>query len=211
MADDLTQTQEAGGEAYQRARERSLQQRRAPGQVPGYQMVRCLGEGAYREVWLATQQSNPAHRAAVKFYTRRGGDWSSLAREVEKLNILTTDRYIVQLLDVGWDANPPYYVMEYLENGSLANRLEAGPLDVAEAVTLLPPAADYPQLRDEHLAAYEAALSEFQAGRWSEAYELLHKVPPEDRVKDFSTICIAQRNRVAPSDWNGVIVLSEKR
>jgi adenylate cyclase len=44
-----------------------------------------------------------------------------------------------------------------------------------------------------------------------EAYELLHKVPPEDRVKDFLTIYIAQRNRVAPPDWNGVIVLSDKR
>jgi serine/threonine protein kinase len=92
--------------------------------VPGYQIVKCLGQGAYGEVWLATQQNNPAHRVAIKFYTGRGGDWSSPAREVEKLNILTTDRYIVQLLDVGWDANPPYYVMEHLENGSLAKRLE---------------------------------------------------------------------------------------
>jgi adenylate cyclase len=82
------------------------------------------------------------------------------------------------------------------------------PLTVTE---LLPPADDYPELRDEHIAAYEEALGEFQAGRWSEAYELLHKVPPEDRVKDFLTIYIAQRNRVAPPDWNGVIVLSEKR
>jgi serine/threonine protein kinase len=136
MADELTQIQEAGGEAYERARERSRQQRRAPGQVPGYQTVECLGEGAYGEVWLATQQNNPAHRVTVKFYTRRGGDWSSLTREVEKLNIRTTDGYIIQLLDVGWDADPPYYVMEYLENGSLATRLQAGPLEVAEAVTL---------------------------------------------------------------------------
>jgi hypothetical protein len=48
-------------------------------------------------------------------------------------------------------------------------------------------------------------------GYHSEAYELLHKVPPEDRVKDFLTIYIAQRDRVAPPDWNGVIVLSDKR
>jgi adenylate cyclase len=82
------------------------------------------------------------------------------------------------------------------------------PLTVTE---LLPPAADYPELRDEHIAAYEQALGEFQAGRWPEAYELLHKVPTGDRVKDFLTIYIAQRNRVAPPDWNGVIVLSEKR
>jgi adenylate cyclase len=81
------------------------------------------------------------------------------------------------------------------------------PLTVTE---LLPPANDYPELRDEHFAAYEEALGEFQAGRWSQAYELLHKVPPEDRVKDFLTIYIAQPNRVAPPDWNGAIVLSEK-
>jgi adenylate cyclase len=81
------------------------------------------------------------------------------------------------------------------------------PLTVTE---LLPPAADYPELRDEHIAAYEEALGEFQAGRWSEAYDLLHKVPPEDRVKDYLTIYIAQRNGVAPPDWNGGIVLSDK-
>jgi adenylate cyclase len=81
------------------------------------------------------------------------------------------------------------------------------PLTVTE---LLPPAADYPELRDEHIAAYEEALCEFQAGRWSKAYELLRKVSPQDRVADFLTSHIAQRNRVAPPDWNGVIVLSEK-
>jgi adenylate cyclase len=83
----------------------------------------------------------------------------------------------------------------------------AKPLTVTE---LLPPAADHPELRDEHIAAYEEALGEFQAGRWSEACELLDKVPPEDRVRDFLKGHIAQRNRVAPPDWNGDIVLSDK-
>jgi hypothetical protein len=35
-------------------------------------------------------------------------------------------------------------------------------------------------------------------------------MPPGDRDNDFLTIYISQRNRVAPPDWNGVIVLSEK-
>jgi adenylate cyclase len=81
------------------------------------------------------------------------------------------------------------------------------PLTVTE---LLPPADDYPELPDEHIATYEEALAEFQAGHWSEAYELLYRMPPGDRVKDFLTIYISQRNRVAPPDWNWVIVLSEK-
>src|SRR5690606_29275334 len=35
-----------------------------------------------------------------------------------------------------WDADPPYYVMEYLPNGSLASYLSAGPIPTAEAVEL---------------------------------------------------------------------------
>jgi hypothetical protein len=50
---------------------------------------------------------------------------------------LSADRYVVQLLDVGWDAEPPYYVMEYVENGSLAELLrDRGTLSVSEAVEL---------------------------------------------------------------------------
>ena len=44
--------------------------------------------------------------------------------------------YIVGLLEVGWDSDPPYYVMEYLERGSLAGLLADGPLPVREAVRI---------------------------------------------------------------------------
>jgi adenylate cyclase len=84
-------------------------------------------------------------------------------------------------------------------------------LDTALTVTeLLPPLAEYPGLGDAHVAYYEAALDAFVAGRWSEAYELLHKIPPDDRVKDFLTVYIAQHNRQAPAQWNGVIPLAQK-
>ncbi len=91
MADDVTQVQQEGGKEWRRAQDLSRQQCRPPGDVPGYVMGECLGEGAYGEVWLATDQNNPGRRVAVKFYTRRGGDWPLLAREVEKLNFLATD------------------------------------------------------------------------------------------------------------------------
>jgi adenylate cyclase len=84
-------------------------------------------------------------------------------------------------------------------------------LDTALTVTeLLPPVAEYPELSDDHVAYYEAALDALEAGRWSEAYDLLHKIPPEDRVKDFLTVYIAQHNRQAPLEWDGVIPLTRK-
>ncbi|MDF1743269.1 MAG: hypothetical protein P1V19_06210, partial [Gimesia sp.] len=56
-----------------------------PSKVPGYIMVRSLGEGSYGSVWLA-QEENTGKYVAIKFSTyRRGLDWSLLNREVEKL------------------------------------------------------------------------------------------------------------------------------
>ncbi len=121
----------------QRSRDLSLKGTRAPAEIPGYQMQRFVGSGAYGEVWVAVDR-NTQRRVAIKFYTHRGGlDWALLSREVEKLAFLSADRYVVQLLDVGWDATPPYYVMEYIEQGSLEDRLKQdGPLPVADAVEM---------------------------------------------------------------------------
>ncbi len=76
---------------------------------------------------------------------------------------------------------------------------------------LLPPETEYPQLSNQNIADFEEALDALQAGRFAEAFSLLHKVPPEDVVKDFLTVLIAQHNRQAPADWDGVIALQSKR
>lgn len=132
---EYTQTQSPADEL--RSKDLSLQRTRPPTEVPGYQFQRFLGAGAYGEVW-AGQDRNTGRRVAIKFYAhRRGVDWSLLHREVEKLVFLSADRYVVQLLEVGWDADPPYYVMEYVENGSLEDRLQReGTFSVAEATEM---------------------------------------------------------------------------
>ena len=109
-----------------------------PSHVPGYEMRQLLGRGAYGEVWVALDETT-GRRVAIKFFAHRGAlDWSLLSSEVEKLVFLSADRYVVQLLDVGWDSEPPYYVMEYVENGSLDDYLKKqGVLPVGEAVELL--------------------------------------------------------------------------
>ncbi|MEN6450769.1 MAG: adenylate/guanylate cyclase domain-containing protein [Thermoguttaceae bacterium] len=84
--------------------------------------------------------------------------------------------------------------------------LEA-PLEVSE---LLPPVAECPELTDDHLSIYESALDAFLSGAWPRAFELLHRIPAEDQVKDFLIVYIAQHNRRPPPGWDGVIPLASK-
>jgi len=81
------------------------------------------------------------------------------------------------------------------------------PVEVSE---LLPPQAEYPQLTDAHIEDYESALAALIRGDWADAFELLHRIPSDDRAKDFLTVLIAQHNRTAPSGWDGVIPLTSK-
>lgn len=68
--------------------------------------------------------------------------------------------------------------------------------------------ADAPS--DEEISAYEAALDQFVAGNWTDAFELLHQVPAGDQAKDLLTVHIAQHNRTAPANWDGVIDIDKK-
>jgi adenylate cyclase len=75
---------------------------------------------------------------------------------------------------------------------------------------LLPPLVEAPELTDEHLASYEAALDAFIAGSWAETMRLLHRLPPDDRVKDFLMVFIVQNGYTAPASWSGIIELDRK-
>ena len=133
---DVQSTQSQDELAIQKSVEMSNLIGDAPSAIPGYRILKPIGEGKYGSVWLAREQ-NTGKNVAIKFYThRRGVDWSLLGREVEKLAVLYTSRNIVGLLAVGWDHDPPYYVMEYLENGSLAAKLATGPLTTPESVRI---------------------------------------------------------------------------
>ena len=133
----LDQTQHQSGDELSKSEELSRKRTTPPAEVPGYLLQEFLGSGAYGEVWVGVDQ-NSGRRIAIKFYTRRSRvDFSLLSREVQKLAQLAADRYVVQLLDVGWDADPPYYVMDYIENGSLEDHLkQRGAYPVSEALDL---------------------------------------------------------------------------
>jgi eukaryotic-like serine/threonine-protein kinase len=133
---NLADTLKQDDDAREYAAAMSLPGEAPPAMVPGYHIIRRVGSGKYGSVWLAREQ-NTGKLVAIKFYLHRLGiDWKTLSREVEKLAVLYTSRHIVRLVAVGWDHDPPYYVMEYLENGSLAQRLESGPLPASESVRI---------------------------------------------------------------------------
>jgi hypothetical protein len=129
------------GTLVQSTQERAESQERstqaAVRNVPGYRIQHLLGRGAYGEVWLA-HHVNTGRDVAIKFFSSfEGLDWPLLKREVGKLAQASSERRIVHLLEVGWDADPPYYVMEYLQGGSLAARVANGPLPIEQATALV--------------------------------------------------------------------------
>lgn len=132
---DVTLNQTVGEQM--RAEELSLRATVPPAQVPGYKLDRLLGQGAFGQVWVGTNL-NTGRVVAVKFYLHRAGvNWSLLTREVKNLVSMSGNRQIVQVLEVGWDAEPPYFVMEFLESGSLDDLIrKRGALPVPQAVSL---------------------------------------------------------------------------
>lgn len=104
--------------------------------VPGYVMLKKLGQGTYGVVWHAREESTGIE-VAIKFFAHGTGDqWQTLQAEVKQLAMLHADPGIVQLIDVEPDAVPPYFVMDYAEQGSLAKRLESGPMPLGESVKI---------------------------------------------------------------------------
>ena len=104
--------------------------------VPGYRLLQPLGAGTYGQVWLA-EEERTGIRVAIKFLAHGTGlEWQLIQAEVKQLALLHADPGIVQLLDVELEATPPYYVMAFAEQGSLARRLEQGPVPLAEALEI---------------------------------------------------------------------------
>ncbi len=133
---DKTEQQTMG--ELQRAEELSLRATTPPATLPGYRLERFIGAGTFGQVWYG-RNLNTGRPVAIKFYLHRGGvNWSLITREVKNLVQLSADRSVVQVLDVGWDAEPPYYVMEYLPRGSLEDLLTSrGRLPVEDAVVMI--------------------------------------------------------------------------
>lgn len=137
LAMNLDRTQQQTMGDVHLSKQLSLQMSSAP-TIAGYRIQRPVGAGAFGQVWLATDL-NTGRPVAIKCYLNRAAvNLTALEREVGMLVNMSAARHIVQILKVGWNHEPPYFVMEFLENGSLEEFIRDGNLpDVQKTIDFL--------------------------------------------------------------------------
>ncbi|MDR3388024.1 MAG: protein kinase [Rudaea sp.] len=111
-------------------------------QIPGYEMLRPLGSGGMSTVYLALQRSLD-RKVAIKIMRRSGDSESADVVQSEKRFLLEgrmmaklPHRNIVAVYDIVSNDAVAYISMEYLDGGTLSDRMKTG-LALAEAVSVI--------------------------------------------------------------------------
>src|SRR5262245_675260 len=108
-------------------------------EVPGYEILRELGRGGMGIVFQALQfglNRTVALKMVLAGAHARSEELVRLLAEAETAARLQ-HHGIVQIFDTGRVAGLPYFTMEYVDGGSLAERLRAGPLPPPDAARLV--------------------------------------------------------------------------
>lgn len=107
--------------------------------IPDCEIIRELGHGGMGVVYLAKQTSLNRH-VAIKtlrhLHDVRPQDVQRFINEAEAVARLTHPN-IVPIHHIGRDSDIPYFLMEYVDGGTLADRLRNGPLPLDEAAALV--------------------------------------------------------------------------
>ncbi|TWG13197.1 serine/threonine protein kinase [Micromonospora palomenae] len=108
-----------------------------PERIGRYRVRRRLGSGAFATVWLADDEAlgtSVAVKVLADNWTHHVDVRTRFAEEARILRRAESDR-LVRVLDVGELADGrPYLVMTYASGGTLAERLETGPMPVRDAL-----------------------------------------------------------------------------
>lgn len=108
-----------------------------PPQVGRYRIAHPVGAGAFATVWLAYDdelRSPVAVKVLADNWSQRADIRGRFRQEARFMRQVDSD-HLVRVLDVGeLPDGRPYLVMTYAAGGSLADRLDGGPMPVREAL-----------------------------------------------------------------------------
>ena len=111
-----------------------------PPRIGRYSLVRRVGAGGFATVWLARDEQLDAE-VAVKILSDNWIDEDDVRRRflAEGRFLRRVDSpHVVGVHDVGeTDDGRPYLVLTYADGGSLADRIKAGPMEIADVVDVI--------------------------------------------------------------------------
>jgi serine/threonine protein kinase/WD40 repeat protein len=107
--------------------------------VPGYEILGELGRGGMGVVYRARQQNLVGRLVALKMLLPDSGagpeELARFRREAEAVAALRQVNF-VHIYDIGEREGRPYFVLEFVDGGSLSQRLAGRPLPPGEAAQL---------------------------------------------------------------------------
>jgi tetratricopeptide (TPR) repeat protein len=115
-----------------------------PQSVDGYEVIEEIGRGGTSVVYLA-RQSQPARLVALKVLVagaHAGAERRARFRAEADAFARLRHQHIVQIHQVGEHDGLPYLALEYVEGGSLAQRLGGSPLPPRQAAELVAQVAE---------------------------------------------------------------------
>jgi len=104
--------------------------------VPGYKLLHKIGRGAYGTVWEAQSIDSDIGQVAIKFFSC--SRWEPMHREVSRISRLEGCTGVMSFKHYAdKKADPPYYVMPFARNGSLADLIKnRGTMTVDESLDM---------------------------------------------------------------------------
>ncbi|MEV8376026.1 serine/threonine-protein kinase [Kribbella sp. NPDC056861] len=111
-----------------------------PSHFGRYVVIRRLGSGGFAAVWLVRDEELDAEVAVKVLAEHWVDDLDVRRRFVEEGRFLrkVESPYVVGVHDIGTtDDDRPFLVLTYADRGTLADRIEAGPLSLADTVDVI--------------------------------------------------------------------------
>jgi tetratricopeptide (TPR) repeat protein/predicted Ser/Thr protein kinase len=108
-------------------------------ELPGYEILEELGRGGQSVVWKARQRSLDRLVAVKMILAGAAADPEERARFRREAEAVAHLRHpnIVQIYDVGEQAGQPFFALEYVDGGSLAEKLAGTPQPARAAAQLV--------------------------------------------------------------------------